>query len=297
MGSIVVGIDASEESREALEWARTQAGPDDRIIAVHAWDIPLVAGYEMAVAIDPNEIREGALGFLQRVADEIGDPRVVARLAQGHPGRSIVEIASGTLDDDDEPADMVVIGHRGTGRASMILGSTANYVTHHLERPVVVIRGEYSGAPVNVAVGVDDHGIDDDDGDGDGDGENASVRALRFAYGLRGVEHIAVVHSWFAPAVAAGLYAGAGADIEQMDAEAVAVAEHVMACAGDAPEGVVVRAVPERGTAGFALVEASNDADLVVVGSRGRGGFLEVLLGSTTLEVASHSHAPVAIIR
>ncbi|MEX2628079.1 MAG: universal stress protein, partial [Ilumatobacteraceae bacterium] len=205
-------------------------------------------------------------------------------------GRSIVEIASGS--DDEDPADIVVIGHRGTGKASMILGSTANYVTHHLEQPVVVIRGEYSGPAVHVAVGVDDHGIEEGD-----DGENASVRALRFAYGLRGVEDIAVIHAWFAPAVAAGLYAGAGADIEQMDAEAVAVAEHVMACAGDPPEGVTVRAVPERGTAGFALVEASHDADLVVVGSRGRGGFLEVLLGSTTLEVASHSHAPVAIIR
>lgn len=290
MGRIVVGIDASDEAREALEWARSQAGPDDRVVAVHAWDIPLVAGYEMAVAIDPREIEQGARGFLRRVADDTGDARVEHRLAQGHPGRSIVEIAAG--DGDDGPADMIVVGHRGSGKASMILGSTANYVMHHTEQPVVIIRGEYSGPPVHVAVGVDDHDIPDGD-----DGENASVRALRFAYGLRGVEQIAVVHAWFTPGVAAGLYAGAGADMERMDAEAVEVAEHVVACAGDPPDGVEVRAVPERGTAGFALVEASREADLVVVGSRGRGGFLEVLLGSTSLEVASHSHSPVAIIR
>jgi nucleotide-binding universal stress UspA family protein len=288
MSRIVVGIDASAESREALDWARTQAGDGDRIVAVHAWDIPLVAGYEMAIAIDPAEIESGASSFLERLVADIGDPRIEAHLAQGHPGRSLVEAA-----DDDAggrgDASMVVVGHRGSGKASVILGSTANYVMHHTERPVVVIRGDYSGAPRNVAVGVDDHHVED--------GENASVRALRFAYGLRGVEEIAVIHSWFAPGVAAGVYAGAGADMEKMDTEAVAIAEHVMELAGPAPAGVKVRAVAERGTAGFALVEASREADLVVLGSRGRGGFLGLLLGSTSLEVAAHSHAPVAIIR
>lgn len=287
-----MGIDASVESREALDWARMQAGEHDRIVAVHAWDIPLVAGYEMAIAIDPSEIEQGASGFLERLVGDIGDPRVEARLAQGHPGRSLVRAAEGLGDgdaDDEGPADMVVVGHRGSGKASVILGSTANYVMHHTERPVVVIRGDYSGAPRNVAVGVDDHHVED--------GENPSVRALRFAYGLRGVEEIAVIHAWFAPGVAAGLYAGAGADMEKMDEEAVAVVEHMMELAGPAPEGVVVRAVPERGTAGFALVEASREADLVVLGSRGRGGFMGLILGSTSLEVAAHSHAPVAILR
>ena len=292
MSKIVVGVDASEESREALDWARTQAGPDDQIVAVHAWDIPLVAGYEMAIAIDPGEIEQGASSFLDRVVGDLSDDRVVAHLAQGHPGRSLVAVAEGDADHPgivDGPADMVVVGHRGTGKASVILGSTANYVMHHTERPVVVIRGLYSGAPRLVAVGVDDHRVEE--------GENASVRALRFAFGLRGVEEIAVIHAWFAPGVAAGLYAGAGADMEKMDAEAIAVAEHVMELAGPPPEGVSVRAVAERGTAGFALVEASNEADLVVLGSRGRGGFLGLILGSTSLEVAAHAHAPVAIVR
>ncbi|TVR21228.1 MAG: universal stress protein [Ilumatobacter sp.] len=292
MSKIVVGVDASEESREALDWARMQAGPDDQIVAVHAWDIPLVAGYEMAIAIDPGEIEQGASSFLDRVVGDLSDGRVVAHLAQGHPGRSLVAVAEGDADHPgivDGPADMVVVGHRGTGKASVILGSTANYVMHHTERPVVVIRGMYSGAPRLVAVGVDDHRVEE--------GENASVRALRFAYGLRGVEEIAVIHAWFAPGVAAGLYAGAGADMEKMDAEAIAVVEHVMELAGPPPEGVSVRAVAERGTAGFALVEASNEADLVVLGSRGRGGFLGLILGSTSLEVAAHAHAPVAIVR
>lgn len=292
MSKIVVGVDASQESREALDWARSQAGAGDQIVVVHAWDIPLVAGYEMAIAIDPSEIERGAAAFLDRLVSDFGDERLVAHLAQGHPGRSLVAVAEGDGDHpgvDPGPADMVVVGHRGTGKASVILGSTANYVMHHTERPVVIIRGSYSGAPVNVVVGVDDHHVED--------GENPSVRALRFAYGLRGVEQIAVLHAWFAPGIAAGLYASAGADMEKMDTEALAVADLVMELAGPPPEGVTVRTVPERGTAGFALVEASREADLVVLGSRGRGGFMGLLLGSTSLEVAAHSHAPVAIIR
>ncbi|HEY3485591.1 MAG TPA: universal stress protein [Ilumatobacteraceae bacterium] len=283
MTKIVVGVDASDESKAALEWARQHAPADARIIAVHAWDVPLVAGYEAAVAIDPLELEGAASTFLRDVTAEIGDPRVEAVLAQGHPGRSLVEAAN--------DADMVVVGHRGSGKASIILGSTVNYVLHHTERPVVVIRGERFGPARRVVVGVDDHGVED------GAGENPSVRALRWAYQLPGVEEIAVMHAWFAPAVAAGVFASAGADMEQMDLAASEVIEHVMRAAGPMPSGITLSRVAERGTPGFALIEASRSADLIVVGSRGRGGFAELLLGSTSLEVAAHSHSPVVVIR
>lgn len=287
MNRIVVGVDASEEARAAVKWALDQSVAGDRVEVVHAWDVPLVAGYEVAVAIDPREIESASRGFLNKIIAEIGDSRLEPVLAQGHPGRSIAEVAEG--------ADMVVVGHRGSGKASVILGSTANYVLHHVEQPVVVIRGDHHDTARHVVVGVDDHHLESDGGGGVD--ENPSVRALRWAYGLRGVERIDVMHAWFAPAVAMGLYAGAGADMEQMDQAAVEVIAKVMEAAGSAPSGVEVRQLAERGTPGFALVEASRDADLVVVGSRGRGGFAGLLLGSTSLEVAAHSHSPVAILR
>ncbi len=286
MTKYVVGVDPSPESREALEWALEQAGAHDEIIAVHSWDVPLVTGYEVAVAIDPTEIRDASGAFLGDLVSSLGDARVTSLLAQGHPGRSVVEVAS--------DADIVVVGHRGSGKASVILGSTANYVLHHTEKPVVVVRGTRNAAARQVVVGVDDHGLDSNGDDGD---ENASVRALRAAYGLNGVEWIDVVHAWFAPGVAAGVYVGAGPDMDEMDRSAIEVAERVIAAAGPPPEGVGVRPRPERGTAGFAMIEASRDADLIVVGSRGRGGFVGLLLGSTSLETAAHSHSPVMIVR
>jgi nucleotide-binding universal stress UspA family protein len=282
--SYVVGVDASPESSDALEWTRRIAGPDDRIVVVHAWELPVVTGYDMVVTVDPVEIEQLSKQGLHEIVDRVDDGRLVPVTRQGHPGRAVIEEA------DEHDAAAVVVGHRGDSRVSMMLGSTSNYVLHHTERPVVIVRGDHAEDPKRVVVGVDDHDLE-------GGTENESVRALRWAYGLPGVEHVQVVHAWFLPALAIGMFATVAAEMESMDAAAQAVVDRVLATVGPAPEGVAVVGDPVRGTPGFALIEASRDADLVVVGSRGRGGFTGLLLGSTSAEVASHSHAPVAVIR
>jgi nucleotide-binding universal stress UspA family protein len=285
----VVGVDASPEADEALEWARSVAGSQDRIVVVHAWELPLVTGYDMVVTIDPAEIEELSQQGLHELVERVGDDRIAPVTRQGHAGRALVSEA------DDADADLIVVGHRGKGRMSMMLGSTANYVLHHTERPVVIIRGESVAPPKRIVVGVDDNEL------GEGDDpviqENESVRALRWAYSMPGVEEVRVVHAWFLPALAVGMFATVAAEMESMDAGAKQIVDSVMAAAGPPPEGVEVVGEAVRGTPGFALIEASRDADLVVVGSRGRGGFTGLLLGSTSAEVASHSHAPVAVIR
>ncbi len=193
---------------------------------------------------------------------------------------------------DDHDAAAIIVGHRGNSRVSMMLGSTANYVLHHTERPVVIVRGDHADVPRLVVVGVDDHDLDDEQGV-----ENESTRAVRWAYGLPGVEEVRVVHAWFLPALAVGMFATVAAELDTMDAAAQGVVDRVLESAGPAPDQVKVTGEAVRGTPGFALIEASRDVDLVVVGSRGRGGFKGLLLGSTSAEVASHSHAPVAVIR
>jgi len=74
-----------------------------------------------------------------------------------------------------------------------------------------------------------------------------------------------------------------------------AVQKAVSQVGGPAPASVTVRAV--TGVAAHELVAASGDADLVVVGSRGGGGFARMVLGSVSSQVASHAAAPVVVIR
>lgn len=287
--TFVVGIDTSPESDAALAWARATAPPTARIVVVNVWEVPLITGYDVVIPIDPLDIEQLAIDGLRERIEREGDDRLDGIVRHGHSGRALVEIA------DDADADVIVVGHRGSGRVKMVLGSTANYVIHHTERPVVVVRGDHHRPPRRVVVGVDDHDIDTEACGGLG--QNESVRALQWAYGLPGVEEIRVVHAWFLPALAIGMYASTAGDIDQMDASALAVVERVVAAAGEPPDEVKVQTEAIRGSGAFGLIEASRDGDLVVVGSRGRGGFAELVLGSTSATVAAHSHSPVAIVR
>src|SRR5690606_8738319 len=114
---------------------------------------------------------------------------------------------------------------------------------------------------------------------------------------LPGVEHVRVVNAWFLPPVAIGVYPSLGTDLEPMDDAALAAVDKVLEAAGPVPAGVTVERAALRGTSGVALVEESRNADLVVVGSRGRGRLRSLLLGSTSAEVAARSHCPVAVVR
>lgn len=279
----VVGIDASDDADRALRWTRDTAGPDDRIVAVHAWEFPSMIGVDERALIPYDDFESMATEGLADLVARQDDDRLEGVTRHGRPGRAIVAEA------DERDADTVVVGHQGSGRASIVLGSTANHVIHHTERPVVVVRGESQPTPELVVVGVDDHDLDD--------GDNESVRALRWAYGVNGARIVEVVHSWFVPTFVAGRFSNPGADFETHDREAAEVASRVVAAAGEPPPDLDVRVAALNGTPEFALIEASREADLVVVGSRGRGGFSGLLLGSTSIDLASHAHCPVAIVR
>jgi nucleotide-binding universal stress UspA family protein len=168
MSRFVVGVDGSDRARDALQWALAHAGPDDRIEAVHVWDVPVIAGYEGAIAVDPAEMEAAAAQFVGDLAASCADPRVTAMTVRGNAGRALVEAAEG--------ADMLVIGHNGDGRMSL-LGSVAQFVVHHTTIPVVLERGQRTGPARHVVVGVDDHDLDARDARGSRG--NESVRALR----------------------------------------------------------------------------------------------------------------------
>ncbi|MGB0738279.1 MAG: universal stress protein [Ilumatobacteraceae bacterium] len=277
----IVGVDGSEHGPALLERVRGLAAPDDVIEVVHAWDLPMIVGYDLGTVIDPSDLELAGRNYVDGLVADSGDPRVSGRVARGHAGHVLAqETRDGTV---------VAVGHRGSGRMSMLLGSTASYVLHHAAVPVLVDRGQLSTPVRRVLVGVDDHDLVD--------GENESVRALRWAYSVPGVESVTVAHATFLPVVVGGWYADLVADMEALDSGAMRAIESVIEVAGEPPRPIGVERVPLRGKPGLALADASREFDLLVVGSRGRGAWRELVLGSTSAVAASYAHCPVVVIR
>ncbi len=132
------------------------------------------------------------------------------------------------------------------------------------------------------------------------DGSESSVEALRHALqqAKQDGSTVRVVTAWHVPGFA---YGGVGAsplvDVRtQFEKDAKAIQRQCIQDAGEAAKGVQIdSAILEGRTASVLLEEASN-ADLLVVGSRGHGGFSGLLLGSVSQECAQHSPCPIVIV-
>ena len=292
MTTYLVGVDGSEHGLAALEWARAVASADESIVAAHCWDVPVVTGFEGSAAgvstLDPLTLEQASKDFLAGVLAETPDARVSARLVPGPAGRAIADLA-GELGDDVT----VVVGHSGSSKASLLLGSVANHVVHHVRCPVVVVRGELRIPVTRAVVGVDT-------GDDDEHTDDRSLAALSWAVRLPGLERIEVSHADFVPGVAAGPVREPGLESDDAITDDDVLLRNAIERATDGtgtpPNGAEIVPVVAAGTGAFALIEASREADLVVIGTRGRRGFVELLSGSTSLDVLSHSHCPVAVI-
>jgi nucleotide-binding universal stress UspA family protein len=132
---IVVGVDGSAASMDALRWASRQAALTGAAVeAVISWQYPVVArGYPMSVDVD---WQSNARTALDAAVDEIlgAEAASVARnVVEGHPAQVLLEAATG--------ADLLVVGGRGHGGfAGMILGSVSAHVVAHASCPVLVVR-------------------------------------------------------------------------------------------------------------------------------------------------------------
>jgi nucleotide-binding universal stress UspA family protein len=259
-----VGVDGSTAGRSALRWAveearRRQVGLE----VVHAWRRPSTE--QAAAALVDRE-----LVTVDRVASDAIE------------GSTCHGSAAGALLDRAEHADLVVVGRRGEGQ-NTFLGSTADQVVHHAPCPVVVVPDAPVRASDDIVVGVD--------------GSATAAEALRWAIveaRARGCR-VSALLAWsyldqepapggteFDPAYDA---AAATAALEAVVQETVPDgAEHVIR--------IVVNDLPAP-----ALVDASRDAALVVVGARGLGGFRSLLLGSVSRRVLHEAACPVVVVR
>ncbi|MFY1585463.1 universal stress protein [Micromonospora sp. WMMD734] len=280
---VVVGVDGSPASLAAAEQAAHAAVLRGAPLhLVHGYLHPL--GY--GVPLNPYDLgvpapSEEAQRMLERTAAELADRwsglTVQARQIAGGAGATLVE--------ESRRAGLVVVGSRGLGGfTGLLLGSVGAQVAAHAYCPVLVVRPEAQPIAMDgpVLVGVDGSpaaGVAAD---------QAAAEAVR-----RGVP-LVLVHVGPTPPERDG------ADAEQAEAgyRAHAVrllAEASAAVRADHPD-VVLREHPVRAV-GVAqgLVEASATASVLAVGTRGRGGFTGLLLGSVSQAVVQHAHCPVLV--
>ena len=132
------------------------------------------------------------------------------------------------------------------------------------------------------------------------DGSDASRDALGWALAearLRGAL-VEVVHVWHYPAWAdTPMLASPVIPHEDLEAEARAVVDKALEESGATGEASSASAVVLEGAAAEHLVERARQADLLVVGHRGRGGFAGLLLGSVAYQCATHATCPVVVVR
>ena len=142
MPGIVVGIDGSDNSRKALEWAVREAGlrgTSLTVLAVHQVATNYWTGAPEHYASDTPEtemVRQAAEDAVQKAVSQVGGPAptsVTVRAVSGVPARELVAASA--------DADLVVVGSRGGGGFARIrLGSVSSQVASHAAAPVVVIR-------------------------------------------------------------------------------------------------------------------------------------------------------------
>ena len=284
-GSIVVGVDGSPHSHDAIVWGAVEAARRNLPLhLIHA--LPDHHGENSSPAGDPDSRRaEGdvvAQGSISRARLAAPDVRVSAQTPRGAAAALLVE-ASGV-------ADTVVLGARGRGAGrSAVLGSVSQQVAMHARCPVVVTRehAAQDGAGAGrVVVAVD--------------GSEASAAAIGYAFEHASISDagLTVVHAWWWEYVegilAESPWAGNWEEIRS--GEEVVVAESIAGWREKYPD-VEVAIHILRGHPVELLVEESAGADLLVVGSRGRGGFAGLLLGSVSHGVLHHAMCPVAIVR
>lgn len=292
-GRWVVGTDGSPRADKAVEWAASHLSERNEpvpLLIIHAIpETPIPSRNAAATSLvqgrDYKEmLREKAERIVSEVADRIRQmyPKLTVETAvvEGHPADLLAKAA--------KDADQVVVGARGAGAPSMVkmLGGVSDYVVQHAEGAVAVVpeqAEERPGAPVLV-------GLDDSP-----QGKLAIARAFQAA-SLRGVPLIAITAWDYGPydAFNAEIWAHSMDEMNQMMVEE---GEKLIADKVAEFPDVDVTIQPARGRPETALVEASKDAGLLVIGSKGRGGFASLLLGSTSRHVLREAYCPVVITR
>lgn len=280
----MVGVDGSVGATSAARWAAVEArrrGAPLRLVAAYPWT------WDAEEPAGPGE--PPRTGLRSRAEQDLDAARVAVQAAAPGSrveGECVIGAPIEVLVEEARRAQLMVVGSRGLGGlAGLVLGSVAVALSVTAPCPVVVVRGDAHEAPgpAPVVVGVDD--------------SPSSEAAIGFAFAAaagRGVPLVAV-HTWLEhvyDAQVAAMIDWPGLREHQR----AWLARRLVGWTEKYPEVPLTQLV-ERDAAARTLVERSADAQLVVVGSRGRGNLAGLFMGSVSHAVLQHAHCPVAVVR
>ncbi|MCH0566586.1 universal stress protein [Streptomyces sp. MUM 2J] len=285
-GPITAGVDGTDESLAALDWAAREAVRRGLALrVVHAWEFqpnaaPDVAGREA----QEQWVRDSVAAAVRRVTERHPGLEVSTEVAEGPAVPTLVGAAAG--------AELLTLGSRGHGPlVGFLLGSVGQQVIAEAERPVVLVRaGDEASAEVSgreIVVGQQ------------GEPED-SAEVLRFAFetaAARGAT-VRAVRAWTLPPV----FAYSPASLQLLDDagglepyEKKALADALQPWRERFPDVPVVEHV-EIGSAGQVLLSVAGRAQLMVVGRRARRRAVGARIGSVTHGVLHHASCPVAVV-
>ncbi|MET9022756.1 universal stress protein [Actinopolymorpha sp. NPDC004070] len=276
---VVVGVDGTAESRLALQWAIEEARNRMlplRIVVSHELPAPMRGIDELDTEAETADV-DAAVTIAR---DQLDPDQVSRAVVADRPAPAILGEA------EDAGAELIVVGSRARSTvASVVLGSVGSAVAHHARCPVIVARAskEHSPAGPRVIVGVD--------------GSECSERAVEFAFEEAAGRSLPLVaiHCWRLEHPDEAQW-DADAFSRRRDEHMVWLAESLAGFRSKYPDVAVTTSVLE-GRAAVLLSESSRGAELVVVGSRGRGGLERMLLGSVAESLLHHAHCSVAVVR
>jgi nucleotide-binding universal stress UspA family protein len=289
---VVVGYDGSQCSRAALAWGMREAGNRGLpLLIAHAGYTPTapIAGFVTMVETDTEALGVAAEEMLALAMGQVRrDAPALEVLTAVVPG-PVVPVLLKLMDG----AELGVVGTRGLSTFhELLVGSTSLQLAAHAPCPLVVVRSSGSEEPGpeagRVVVGVD--------------GSTGAAAAIAFAFeeaSMRGCG-LTAMSVWQVPSFDSYGWGSVADDRGDRALFQRAMGRRLsegMAGWAEKYADVDVRESLVHGEVAAALVKASNGAEMVVVGSRGRGGFKSLVLGSVSHAVLHHAHSTVAVVR